>query len=180
MSTGTLPPSSKAATVQNRFASLVGLQLFKSWNVFATRMFYFSAPGSETRENDGEFMLTLECPWRIERLERILVGSEDYGIQARSSSDGAGDPDTQSGQLQDEKLRELLGKEENGAIFSTRPDLIVESVEADSVGGFNIRLSGGYNLTAFPSTDSDMEWLLKRRSGGYLILMNGNLQGSLL
>lgn len=171
-----LNASNKAAIIRTRFTALIGLRLFKSWNVFATRMFYFAAPAQEVHNSDGEYALTLECPWRIEGLNQILVGSEDYGTRAEGNTDEAWEPDMQWGQLQDQKLLELLGREENGAILNTRPDLIVESVEADSAGGFQLRLSGGYTLAAFPTTDNDMEWLLKRREGGYVILMNGILQ----
>jgi hypothetical protein len=172
--------SSKTAIIQSRFAGLVGLQLFKAWNVFATRMFYFATRSAEARGNDGEYVLTLECPWRIEEADHILVGSEDYGVRAGGNTDEAWEPDMQWGQLQDQKLRELLGKEEDGAIVSTRSDLIVESVEPDSGGGFRLHLSGAYTLAVFPTTDSDMEWLLRQRGGGYLILMNGDVQGSLI
>jgi hypothetical protein len=180
MTPDNLASTSKTAIVQAKFRGLVGLQLFKSWNVFATRLFYFAFPGSVTRGDDGEFVLSLECPWRIEKLDQILVGSEDYGTRARSNSDEAWKPDMQWGHPQDEKLKELLGKEEKGEILSTRSDLIVESVEVDAVGAFRLQLSGGYNLATFPSTGDEMEWLLKQRNGRYLILMNGNLHGSLL
>ncbi len=175
MKSGSTPSLTKAADIESELAKLVGLRLFKCWKLLGTRIFYFSAAGPETPRSDWDFMLSLECPWRIEKRDQVVVGSQDYGLPASGNSDPAWKPNAQSGHLQDEKLRELLGRQEDAAIYSLRPDLVVESVKADAVGGFRLQLSGGYSLAAFPTTDNDMQWLLKRSTGGYLILMKGSL-----
>ena len=170
--------SEKVSEIERMLKELVGLQLFKSWNIFATRMFYFAAPGFENQMDDGDYRLTLECPWRIEQHDRIFVGSEDYGLRSTGNSDPDWNPtDMQWGHLQDEKLEQILGESKNGAIFNTRSELIVESVKADSLGGFQVCLSGGYTLSAFPARGVAMEWLLSRRAGGNLALANGSISG---
>lgn len=163
----------RAANMERALNEIKGLQLIKSWNVFATRMFYFAAPGTENREGDGDYRLTLECPWRIERPDGSLIGSEDYGIPADDNADPNWDPNSQKGSLQDQQLAKLLGKTKTGEIINTRPDLIVQSIEIDSLGGFRLSLSGGYALALFPATDAEMQWSLSRTAGGYSTLMNG-------
>jgi hypothetical protein len=166
----------KRSRVASELGNLVGLQVFKSWNVFGTRMFYFAAPDSGTRPKDGDFRLTLECAWRIEHGDNIVVGCDDYGVRAVGNEDPSWNPrEMQWGHLQDQKLEELLGEARGGEIFNTRSDLVVESVEADAVGGFRLGLSGGYVLAAFPGSIAQIEWLLSRRAGGCLELMNGIL-----
>jgi len=170
--------SEKMSEIEGMLKELVGLQLFKSWNIFGTRMFYFAALGFENKADDGDYRITLECPWRIEQHDRIVVGSEDYGLRATGNSDPAWNPtDMQWGHLQDQKLEEILGESKNGAIFNTRSELVVESVKADSLGGFQLRLSGGYALSVFPASVVEMEWLLSRRAGGHLALANGSISG---
>ncbi len=168
--------SETSARIETLFKELTCLQLFKSWNLFATRMFYFAAPGFQNQDDDGDCRLTLECPWRIEYQDLVLVGSEDYGIRSEDNSDPAWNPtDMQWGHLQDQRLVELLGTERSGAIFNTGSNLIVESVAADNLGGFRLHLSGGYTLSVFPAGSVDLQWLLSRKAGGNLALKGGDL-----
>src|ERR1700674_4964268 len=171
--------SDMTTTIEHTLKQLIGLQLFKAWNVYGTRMFYFAAPGAENQKGDGEYRLTLECPWRIERDDHILVGSEDYELRAEGNSDPAWNPtEMQWGHRQDQKLEEILGESKNGAIFNTKSALTVEFVTADVFGGFKLGLSGGYALATFPASEATMEWLLSRSAGGNLALTDGVLSGS--
>src|SRR5258708_1297986 len=114
--------SGNIAKIEETLKELVGLQLFKSWNAFGTRMFYFAVPGFQKKAEDGDYRVTLECPWRIEQDDRILVGSEDYGLRGERNLDPEWNPtDMQSGHLQDQRLAEILGESRNGAIFNTKP-----------------------------------------------------------
>ena len=165
----------KKFTIEDSLKKLIGFQLFKSWNIFGTRMFYFAAPNSKPSD-DGDYRLTLECPWRIEAGNRILVGSEDYGIRADDNSDPNWNRvEDQWGHRQDQKLEAILGEMTNGVIHNRGAAFVVEHAMADSLGGFQLHLSGGYLLAVFPTSEADMEWLLSDRNGGYLSLMNGKL-----
>jgi hypothetical protein len=84
--------SMRAARIEAAFKGLIGLSLVKSWNIYATRLFYFGPPG--LHGGDGEYRISLECPWRIERHadKQILVGSEDHGIRADGNSDPSWKP----------------------------------------------------------------------------------------
>lgn len=161
--------------IEDALNELIGLQLFKSWNIFGTRMFYFAAPNSKPLD-DGDYRLTLECPWRIEAGNRILVGWEDYGIRADDNSDPNWNRvEDQWGHRQDQKLEAVLGMTASGAIHNTGPDLIVKGATADSLGGFQLHLSGGFLLAVFPTSEADMAWLLSGRTGRRISLMNGKV-----
>ena len=130
---------------------IVGLQVFKSWHVFATRMFYFADPRCKDQPENGGYRLALECPWRVEQYDRILVGSDDYGERATDNSDPDWNPsDMQRGHLQDQKLVEIMGEDRNGAIYNTQSELEVETAAIDSLGGFQLSMSGGYRISVFP------------------------------
>jgi hypothetical protein len=162
--------------IEEALRPLIGLQLFKAWNIFATRLLYFATPGEHPTSEDGDYRITLECPWRIEQEGCIIVGSEDYGLRASTNLDPAWDPtEMQWGHRQDEKLVDLLGESRNGVIFNTGIKLVVESLEGDAFGGFRLYLSGGYTLGAFPTTDGALEWLLSPRQGASISWTNGNL-----
>ncbi len=62
--------------------------MFKSWPLFATRYFYFAGREARSSDDDEDYNLMVECPWRFEKGGRIVVGSEDY----EASGDGSADP----------------------------------------------------------------------------------------
>jgi hypothetical protein len=176
-----MPVSNNSAQVKKALSALIGLRVFKAWNVYATRFFYFAQPDFQNYAEDGDFWLELECPWRIEHSGEVIVGSDDYGERADNNIDPSWDPkEMQSGHRQDQKLRELMGQESNGALLNKTTTMIVERVEADDVGGFQLSLSEGHILSVFPATAIGMQWLLSRRAGGNLSLMDSRLSGSLL
>jgi hypothetical protein len=168
----------KASKIEIVLSDLIGLQIYKAWSIRGTRLFYFAEPGSG-RAADSDHYLMLECPWRIERADEIVVGDEDFG----ESADGFAEPDLQLEDrswwnLQNQKLSELMGMEDDGRIFNDGSDLIVESVSADAYGGFRIKLSGGYTLSVFPASCRTMEWMLVSSSGRNFALMHGSVSES--
>lgn len=170
----------KAFRIQQEFQVLIGLKIGKCSNIFATRLFHFCAVGSQAEPLNELYVLAVECPWRIEKANQILVGSEDYSVKATDNDDPTWEPGTQVGHLQDQKLRELLGEFKNGEISNARNEFIVESIEGDALGGFRLGLSGAFVLSVFPSSGKEMEWMLRRPPRSYLALMNGVLNGTLV
>jgi hypothetical protein len=171
--------SEMSIKIERALAGLVGFQVLKVWNVFATSFFYFGPPGSTNY--DGEVWLELECPWRIDREGRMVVGSEDYGERAEGNTDlNWSAKDDQTGHLQQQKLEALLGGAMNGAVLNTTAQFVVEKVRADSVGGFQLYLSGAHILSVFPAGTTGMQWLLSRRELGQVALMDSCLSGTLL
>lgn len=164
--------------IEQFFSQILGLWLFKTWNVFATRMFYLTGVGSAGGSSDGEYRLTLECPWRLEKGDEVLVGSEDYGIQAA----GNVDPNWKASQMhmghrQDDILSRLFGEVKDGEIFTRKGDFVVGAINADVFGGFRLLFSNGCVLSVFPTStlDEGIEWMLSGK-GTRLALSGGTLR----
>jgi hypothetical protein len=169
-----------SSSIERAFTALAGYQLFKSWNVFATRFFYFSRE-APCKTDKGDYRLTIESPWRIEHSNSLFVGSADYGVRANSNSDPTWNPtETQVGHLQDEQLAKMFGEERNGSIYNTGQHLRVIGVKADNLGGFRMSLSGDFTLEVFPTSSRELDWLLSRTGGGNVALNAARLTGSLL
>lgn len=151
---------------------VVGARFCGTRNYCATRHFYFGEPSLGGGLSELHYMLGIECPWRIQTKDQIIVGSEDYYVQGESNPDVSWEPGMTSGHLQDEKLAELFGELRDGEVISTSPGFIVSDVEVDSYGGIQLGLTGGYTLVVFPCSKNEMEWIFKLPSGGALILMN--------
>jgi len=171
-------PQGETKDTQDNLGKLLGQKLLRSRNFCATRHFYFGEPGSEVDADEPHYTLGLECPWRIQTDDLIVVGSEDYYERAENNTDQSWEPGMPSGHLQDQKLAELLGELRDGDAVNTRSKFIVESVEVDRYGGFRLGLTGGYIMQVFPSSKKRMEWIFTLPSGGSVMLMNGTLAKS--
>lgn len=143
----------KGPRIENALGTLVGLQLVSTWTAAATRTFEFSPAGKP--DGDPAFSLMIECAWRIETGTDILVGSEDYSLDAREIGENFEN-------RQDELLFRLLGGNEPGGLTNVGLGLVVETVVADPWGGFQLSLSGGYRLVVFPTGSDQIQWMLKR------------------
>jgi len=163
---------------RDNLSRLIGQTLLRSKNFCATRHFYFGDSSSKANAPELCYTLGIECPWRIQTDDLIVVGSEDYYEQAEGNTDQSWEPGMPSGHLQDQKLTELLGELKDGDIVNTRSGFVVESVQADRYGGFRLGLTGGYALEVFPSSRKRMEWIFTLPRGGSLMLINGALARS--
>jgi len=166
-------PSGIAAQTQENLRQLLGQRLLGSRNFCETRHFYFGEPSLAAGLREPCYTLGLECPWRIQTAERIIVGSEDYYQRADDNTDPLWEPGAESGHLQDQGLAEWLGELKDGDVINTGPGLIVNSVEADRYGGFQIRLTGGYSIAVVPCSRDQMEWIFMLPGGGSLMLIDG-------
>ena len=139
--------------------------MVRSRNFYATRHFYF---GETT-----PYTLGLECPWRIRKDTRIVVGSEDYSEPAEGNSDPAWEPGMPEGHLQDQKLAELFGELKAGAVLNAGAEFVVETAEVDGCGGIRVGLGRDYVHEAFPTSSKSMEWIFRSPDRPSLVLMNG-------
>jgi len=96
--------------IEEKFNGLISFRLFKAWNIFAARFFYFVLPGTENDHEDGDCRLMLECPWRMEHHDGILVGSEDYGVRATGNLDPGWNPNMQRGTYKTKNFRKCSVK----------------------------------------------------------------------
>jgi hypothetical protein len=158
---------------QEDLQRLIGQTLLKSRNFCGTRHFYFGESSLKPDTDRPCYTLGLECPWRIQTRERIVVGSEDYDPPPEGKANPTAEPATMSILLQDQRLAELLGELRDGDVTNTGHELTVDSVEADRYGGFQVGMTGGYSLAVFPCSREQMEWILILPGGGSLMLING-------
>lgn len=147
----------KAKEVQEGLSVLVGQKLIGA-RVFldATWHFYFGPRDCLPADQSDKTYLGVECPWRIHNHDAIMIGSEDYDLLEKSTD------------RQMKILQALIG--DSG--------LLVESVEADAIGGFRIGLAGAFIFDLFPASDREMEWIFCDVSSQSLILMKGVLHKS--
>jgi hypothetical protein len=154
---------------------LVGQHLLKSRNFCATRYFYFGDRSAVPEGDERVYSLGLECPWRVQTSGRILVGSEDYYERAESNTDPSWEPGEPGGDLQSEKLAELLGELKDGDVVTTKPGFTVDSAEVDAHGGVLLRFVGNLSLCAFPCSVGEMEWHLILPERGSIMLIKGEV-----
>lgn len=164
----------KAEQISHGLAALLGLRMLRCRNVYATRIFFFGQ--SNEQVDSALYTLGLECPWRVEKHDMIMAGSEDYNEKAQDNTDESWEAGMPSGHLQDQGLLEVLGESKDGYIVNTGTGLVVESVEGDRFGGIRIVMSGSCLLEVFPASRDQMEWIFSPPTGGSLILMNGVLE----
>src|SRR5437868_14384786 len=107
----------KAKEIRESLSVLIGLRLARSVNWCATRNFYFGR--ADTQIEDALYTVSLDCPWRIQRDDVILVGSEDYSERAEDNTDESWEAGMPTGHLQNQKLAELFGELKGGSIVST-------------------------------------------------------------
>ena len=143
-------------------AKLVGLRLSAAHNAGNMKTLQF---GDLHRRGEkgyvGQFALHIQCPWRIERLGKIVTGSADYYQRASDNTDESWEPGI-LGNLQNE----IFGRMFEGLNDDTRhtvnrsDQLVVEEVAADSFGGARICMSGEYDLVIFPAGTKWEDWRL--------------------
>ncbi|MFN8863256.1 MAG: hypothetical protein ACK5W1_03010 [Flavobacteriales bacterium] len=142
----------KSKELQRSLSTLIGLKLVSA-RVFAASTWHFYFGPQSVSSDHCNIYLAVECPWRIHQDDFIKIGSEDYDELEGSS------------ERQSQVIRALIGED----------GLFVESVAADSLGGFTVGLSDRYVLDIFPASDNEMEWLFRNPSAFNLILMSGEL-----
>jgi len=113
----------------------------------------------------GEFGIHLQCPWRITKDNVILVGYNDLTEQPDETAeyDENFDWDVQMGNLRDLKLTAFLGS----------GSYVIESVEADDFGGFELTFNDNVKLTVFPTSSS------KNQYGEYWRLLDNRNEESI-
>lgn len=162
----------RRAKISHAFLQLIGLKLQRCSNILGTRLFHFYSADSLAEDTDEVCTLVVECPWRIEHLDTIVVGSEDYG-QALDNLDPGLTSTSKPDDLQDQRLVEMLGAPPNGGALDEGRGLSVTAIDADAFGGFRVGFADDYFLAVFPASGREMEWMLRWRVRGYIALMNG-------
>lgn len=163
--------------------ALVGLPLSVTSYAGNMRKFGFGKLRTWDGGMIGKYSLHLQCPWRISQGHNLVTGSNDWYLPEDESdfekiSDESWDP-AHGGSLQDATLRRLFNHEGSGLgyIVNETDDLIVTRLSVDSFGGFEILLSPGYALTAFPASSRNEHWRLFRPDGGPHFVVEADSKG---
>ena len=136
--------------VAQALAPLVGLPLRDTGRALNMQMFDFGKPckyhNYKGQEIEGwGYALHIQCPWRVIGPDGIVVGDRDSCYPADESAEWEGfDPDEGKPSHLEAGIFPWMEK------YADEP-LTVERVEADSVGGFQLFLTEGFVLEAFPS-----------------------------
>lgn len=98
----------------------------------------------------GEWALHVQCPWRITRPPSIILARGDCHYTAENDEPYDWDA---GGESRFDRLAAPLNRE----LESSAPRVV--AVVVDAVGGFTLRLDGGFTFEVFPddSTGSDTE-----------------------
>lgn len=136
---------------------LISLQLWTSRRSADVQGFHFGESRPVVSQGEtflvGTYALHVQCPWRIKGPKRLLVGSYDRFTPAagRSWEDPDFESDVPGASLIDERIDALFGPE-------AQQHFVVQSVEADDVGGLRMSLGEGTVLEVFPNHTDDAEF----------------------
>ncbi len=155
-----------ADEIRAHLKPLVGLKLSRTSRVADMRCFHFGELHEVEQGAVGQYALHVQCPWRIEGTEGVVVGRSDLLEPADESAEI--DPDTwdcdENGNLQDELIDTFMqGYDPQTGSFADDMDmLVVEAVLGDACGGAVLTLSGGLRLTIFPDGTRGEDWRIFR------------------
>jgi len=122
--------------------TLTGLALLRSSTAAGMVSFLFGR--ADDAVTDGESSLHIQCPWRIALHDKIVVASSDVFFPGDDREDIEDfDPDEETS-LFETRIAAWFDSED-------AESRIVESVHADALGGFLMRMRGGATLEAFPA-----------------------------
>jgi hypothetical protein len=174
-----------ADEIGKALAPLIGLRWSLARHSGMT-IFHFGEVRPLNSGTVGQFALHIQCSWRIVTRHRIVTGSADYGYPADENLNWtAWEKDRSTPSLQEKHLLELFfGYDpDTGACENITEKLVVETVGADTYGGVQIQLSGGYYLQLFPTSTSEFlaseHWRLFEPGSDadhFVVMPNGILQ----
>ncbi len=147
--------------IEQTLEVLVGMPLWGSPRAANMQMFQFGRQIDDVTRNGkavliGEYGLHVQCAWRIVQVATIVVAASDRYLAAGDDpyKDYEDFDSVEQPNLLDERITALF------AAWAANP-LVVESVEADMVGGLRIALTRQYMLDVFPSDSLGREhWRL--------------------
>ncbi len=140
---------------------LLRLPLWKSNRAADLEVFHFGGPRMTLDRNHhtvevGDYTLSVQCPWRITRDDRIIVGNSDLYYPPKSEAEQPlvdFDWDRKINR-RDELLR---------SVFDNTGKLTVSRVDVGDAGAVTISMDNNFKLDLFPNDSADDEyWRLFR------------------
>ncbi len=164
-----MPPTTEER-VQQELRKLVGLELTATARAADLRGFHFGELRPYRGRTVGEFVLHVECAWRIEGPDGLLTGRSDLWepVEDLWGDDFKRWDYERDGNLQDKRIAEWLGHHDPraGACLDAENRPVVLAARATPFGGVEIDLSGGHRLTLFPAGSAGEDWRLFRPGDG--------------
>ena len=145
--------------IEERLSCLIGLRLYKMgrasnllWVSFGNGFDILESNGKERAI--GEFALNIQSCWRVTQQTKIIVAYRDIYYPSRTwvGDMGLFDWDVQGMNRCDERIAEIINR------MNKENFLLVESIEADEVGGVTISFTSGCKLEIFPDNSTDTEY----------------------
>jgi hypothetical protein len=147
--------------IEQALSVLVGLPLWSAGRTLDLEWFHFGTHRSVTDRRGepkevGSYALHVQCAWRIIGSSEIIVASRDRYYPAGDPTQDPPDFEwSKSGANRcDERMETFLSNRDHAP-------LLVESVQADLIGGFRLFMGEGYALEVFPDDSvGDELWRL--------------------
>jgi hypothetical protein len=154
------------------FGPLYGMRLSIARNAADMKNFQFGVITTHPsgKGTIGQYALHIQCPWRIvtaqcalriPEADLMITGSGDFFEPAEEGVEVSNENRVTTS-LQEKLLSTLFEQfdTETRSRVNVSDRLVVEQVEADDYGGFNMHLSGGFRLQVFPSAKHHEHWRL--------------------
>jgi hypothetical protein len=149
------------ASIERALAPLVALKLSLVHHAGNMRSFHFGRITETQKGTEGQYAMHIQCPWRIRRETSIVTGLSDWYVPAEGFEEPDNWDPSDGHSLQEQRLRSLFGCTPEDSVIKNRTDgLIVEAIEADFVGGCQIKFSGDLVLDVFPNGSVGEAWRL--------------------
>ena len=147
--------------IETKLGLLVGLELTSTTRKKSTECLKFEFKEliilNSDKLNKGEYALHIQCEWRAIKGHKILVGSRDlYEPVGKTKT-----PKNKKNDHKKENLRDVKFKR-----FIKKNRLVVQSIEVDEYGGFNIYFSDDCIIQIIPIKTS------KSKNNEYWRLLN--------
>lgn len=169
-------PNENHTLLHDRLQLLVGLPLSIVRHAAETKGFHFGTirPHRSGRGTVGEYVLHVQCPWRIVTESAVFTGTADRFIEPQEGSE-VNDDDHRSGNLQLVRIEALLKGFDDAtkSCVNATGQLVVTAATSDEYGGIDLTLSGGYRLQIFPDGSSGEDWRFIEPGGDHVVIEGG-------
>lgn len=103
-------------------------------------------------EETAEYVLHIQCSWRITMDNKIIVASRDF-YSPNSKWDDENDGDFEWGEQGNNRFDERIE-----IFIKNNKQLKVKQIDADNIGGLILTFSNGYLLQIFPDASGDDDY----------------------
>lgn len=151
----------------SKFQGIVGLRLSITQTAADMRIFQFGSVKSVTTRHGkqgyvAQYSLHIQCPWRLEKDDKIITSSADYWRYA-----GAGEPPSawtpeDGNRADDAALSKIFTdvRQESRQLFNDSDKLIVRSVNLTKIGDITFLFADGHMLRVYSNTHDSEQWRL--------------------